>query len=246
MDPQYGACYRTFHEQHWWFQTRAKWIIEYLQQHVSQVGPTSILDVGCGDGLFFDQLLKFGEVTGLETSPEIISSGNPHRQRIHIGPLDSSFQPAEPFSLILMLDVIEHISQPLVPLRRSAELLRPGGYLLLTVPAFNAVWTNHDVINHHITRYKRSSLFPLLLEAGYTIVESEYWFHWTFPMKFAQRVVERALRLRPSNPIIPSASVNRVLRALCDLERFFLRRMHLSFGTTLFVRCVKKPDLVTI
>jgi 2-polyprenyl-3-methyl-5-hydroxy-6-metoxy-1,4-benzoquinol methylase len=239
VDPHYSAYYRQLYEKHWWFRMREFWIVQTLRQHQPPEGWTSILDVGCGDGLFFDQLAKFGQVEGVETSREIVNPSSPHFQRIHIGPFDESFQPAKQYSLVLLLDVLEHIPEPLEALRKCMSLLKTGGTLLLTVPAFNVVWTNHDVINDHMTRYRKSTLFPLLRQAGFTTEDSAYWFHWTFPVKLAERLVERVLRLSPSNPSIPSSVINRALCSLCSLERTILGPLRLPFGTTLFVRCTK-------
>ena len=65
-----------------------------------------ILDIGCGDALFFDRLAEFGEVEGVEPCLDLISPGNPHRDRIYVCPFDENFRPGKQYSLILMLDVL--------------------------------------------------------------------------------------------------------------------------------------------
>ena len=237
MDDSYSAFYRQLHEKHWWYQTRARWVLQLLRKFQPASGWNPILDVGCGDALFFDQLAEFGEVQGVEYSREIVNPANPHFQKIYIGSFDDSYQPGKQFSLILMLDVLEHLPDPQSALRRCKELLRPGGSLFITVPAFNMVWTNHDAVNHHMTRYRRATLFPLLQKAGFAIAESAYWFHWTFPVKLAQRWIEKLFRLPAGNPSIPAPPVNRILCALCSVDQALLGPLHLPFGTTLYVRC---------
>ncbi len=239
MDPNYSAYYRQLYENHWWFRMRERWVLQVLRQNCPANGWGSILDVGCGDGLLFDRLMEFGDVEGIETSREIVDPANPQFQKIHIGPFDDSFRPGKQYSLILLLDVLEHIPDPGAALRRCESLLKPGGSLVVTVPAFNVAWTNHDVLNHHMTRYRRATLLPLLQKAGFKIEDSAYWFQWTFPVKLAQRFTEKLFRLRPANPKIPLAAVNRALCSLCSLEHSILRPLHLPFGTTLFARCGK-------
>jgi SAM-dependent methyltransferase len=239
VDPNYSAYYRRLHENHWWFRMRERWVLQALRETQPPTGWNSILDVGCGDALFFDSLAEFGDVEGVETSREIVNPANPHFSKIHIGPFDDSFQPGKQYSLLLLLDVLEHIPDPADALRRCASVLKPGGTLLITVPAFNLVWTNHDVINHHATRYRKSTLFPLLQQARLKIEGSAYWFQWTFPVKLAERFVEKLFRLPPSNPPIPPLFINRALCSLCSLEHSILGPLHLPFGTTLFVRCKK-------
>ena len=239
MDPNYSAYYRQLYENHWWFRMRERWVLQVLRQNCPANGWGSILDVGCGDGLLFDRLMEFGDVEGIEASREIVDPANPQFQKIHIGPFDDSFRPGKQYSLILLLDVLEHIPDPGAALRRCESLLKPGGSLVVTVPAFNVVWTNHDVLNHHMTRYRKATLFPLLQKAGFKIEDSAYWFQWTFPVKLAQRFTEKLFRLRPASPKTPLLAINRALRSLCSLEHAMLGPLHLPFGTTLFVRCSK-------
>jgi SAM-dependent methyltransferase len=239
VDPNYSAYYRQLYENHWWFRMRERWVLEVLRQNCPANGWGSILDVGCGDGLLFDRLMEFGDVEGIETSREIVDPANPQFQKIHIGPFDDSFRPGKQYSLILLLDVLEHIPDPGAALRRCESLLKPGGALVITVPAFNVVWTNHDVLNHHVTRYRKATLFPLLQKAGFKIADSAYWFQWTFPVKLVQRFVEKLFRLQPANPKTPLPAVNRALCSLCSLEHAIVRPLHLPFGTTLFARCSK-------
>ena len=239
MDPTYSRYYRQLYENHWWFRMREHWIVQLLRQTSPPVGWGSILDVGCGDALFFDRLSQFGEIEGVETCREIVDPANPHFKKIHIGPFDASFRPGKQYSLILLLDVLEHIPDPLSALHHCMSVLKPGGALFMTVPAFNVVWTNHDVINHHMTRYRKATLFPLLREAGFKIEDSEYWFQWTFPVKLAERLIEKSFGLRPKNPGIPASPINHALCWLCSIERSILGPMRLPFGTTLFARCRK-------
>jgi SAM-dependent methyltransferase len=239
VDPNYSAYYRQLYENHWWFRMRERWVLQVLRQNCPANGWGSILDVGCGDGLLFDRLMEFGDVEGIETSREIVDPANPQFQKIHIGPFDDSFRPGKQYSLILLLDVLEHLPDPGAALRRCESLLKPGGSLVVTVPAFNVVWTNHDVLNRHMTRYRRATLLPLLQKAGFKIEDSAYWFQWTFPVKLAQRFTEKLFHLRPANPKIPLVAVNRALYSLCSLEHSILRPLHLPFGTTLFARCSK-------
>jgi SAM-dependent methyltransferase len=225
------------YEQHWWFRTRERRLLEVLRRTCPAEGWTSILDVGCGDALFFDRLLEFGDVEGVEPNASIVDPSGPHFRKIRISPFDGAFFPGKQYSLILLLDVLEHLPDAPRALLQCMSLLKPGGSFFLTVPAFNLLWTNHDVINHHKIRYRRGTLFPLLRQAGFTIEDSAYWFHWTFPVKLAERWVERLFRLPPATPSIPTPFINQALSRLCSVEHSLLAPLRLPFGTTLFVHC---------
>jgi len=242
LDPQYGAYYRRLYETHWWFRMRERWVLEAIRRHVPTAGWRRILDVGCGDALLFDQLESFGLVEGVETDQNLVSPTNPHLAQIFFGPFDQSFAPRKLYGLILMLDVLEHLPDPQSALCRAASLLENDGILLITVPAYKLAWTNHDDLNHHRTRYRKATLFPLIESANLNVLESAYWFHSVFPVKLAQRVVQRIFRMPPENPRIPSQRLNRLLMRVCSVEHRLLTAIRMPLGTTLFVRCNKLQD----
>ena len=166
MRNDYLERYRELYQQHWWWRAREKLILKTLRAHQPPGGWKRILDVGCGDGLLFDHLAPFGEVEGVEPSVASVSEHGPHRSQIHVCPFDENFQPGKQFGLILMLDVLEHLTDPAAALARALALLTPEGMLLVTVPAFNAAWTNHDLVNEHVTRYTRRTFRTVARQAG--------------------------------------------------------------------------------
>ena len=237
MDPQYGSYYRRLYEEHWWWRMRERWVLEAIRRATPVSGWRNILDVGCGDALFFDRLSEFGNVEGIEPDRHLVSPDNPFRSRIIVGPFDNSFQPNKRYGLILMLDVLEHLRDPQAALHHVVALLEDKGTLIITVPAYKAAWTNHDVMNYHLTRYRKSTLFPLIQAAGLRETESAYWFHLTFPVKIAQRAVQYIFKMAPQKPVIPSLRMNRLLMTAFSIEHAITSKLHIPFGTTLFVRC---------
>jgi SAM-dependent methyltransferase len=242
LDPQYAAYYRRLYETHWWWRMRERWVLQAIRRATPGASMSKILDIGCGDALFFDQLSNFGSVEGLEPDRNLVSENNPHRKRITLGPFDASFQPGKCYNVILMLDVLEHLEDPQSALHRVASLLEDDGNLILTVPAYKLVWTNHDTVNHHFTRYTKATLFPLIRESRLKVLESAYWFHWTFPVKLLQRATEKTFRIPPGNPSIPGPFLNRFLMRVCSLEHSIFPPLRVPFGTSLFVRCGTSPD----
>ena len=236
MDPQYGAYYRRLYETHWWWRMRERWVLQAIRRANLGAGARNILDIGCGDALFFDQLARLGNVEGIEPDRDLVSLSNPYRKQITLGPFDASFQAGKRYGLILMLDVLEHMRDPQAALSHAASLLEDDGNLILTVPAYRLVWTNHDNINHHFTRYTKATLFPLLRESGLEVLESAYWFHWTFPVRLVQRAFEKAFHIPPCNPSIPGPFLNKTFMRFCAFEHAFLPPLGVPFGTSLFVR----------
>jgi 2-polyprenyl-3-methyl-5-hydroxy-6-metoxy-1,4-benzoquinol methylase len=240
LDPDYGNRYHDLFETHWWWRARTEYIVETLRRYRPAAGWTTILDIGCGDGLFFGRLKEFGEVEGIEPSPELVSPDNPDRNRIYICPFDEHFTSGKRYSLILMLDVLEHLERPVAALRHALELLEPKGTLVATVPAFNMLWTNHDVVNHHQTRYTKKSFRAVAKDAGLDIEEERYLYHWIFPIKLGLRLAEQTLRLKAKLPKPSKGWINESLYRISRLEQMTLSRLRVPWGSSLLVVGKKK------
>jgi SAM-dependent methyltransferase len=235
VDPKYGERYRDLYHQHWWWRARTEFIVDTLCRLRPPQGWSNILDIGCGDGLFFDRLREFGEVEGIEPFAELVSPNNPYRNHIYICPFDDDFRPCKLYSLILMLDVLEHLEEPVAALRHMLSLLSPGGTFIATVPAFMSLWTNHDVLNHHFIRYTKSTFRRVARDAGLQILEERYLYHWTFIVKLGVRLRERVLNLEPVPAKVPPIWVNTPLYWLSRIEQRTVSRLSLPFGSSLMV-----------
>lgn len=236
MDAEYGRAYRELYRRHWWWRAREELIVRTLRAlRPPTAARGTTLDVGCGDGLFFDRLAEFGAVEGVEPAAELVSEDGPHRERITVAPFDERFAPGKRYSVILMLDVLEHIADPVPALRHALSLLEPGGTFLATVPAFEALWTSHDELNHHHTRYTKRTFRTLARQAGLGIDLERYFFHWTFPAKLVARAREAIVHPTPAPPRIPPAWINESLYALSRLEQRALGGVSLPFGNSLMV-----------
>ncbi len=238
MDASYGSRYAELFRSHWWWRARERVILDELQKRQPPSGWRNVLDVGCGDGLFFDTLQKLPGVQlveGVESDSALVSSDSARRTRIHVGRFDSNFDRGRRYSLILMLDVLEHMSDPSSALTHATSLLYPDGILLATVPALISLWTRHDDLNHHYTRYDRTRLLALATEAGLHIDECRYFFHWTVAAKIATRIKEALIPGKPVAPAVPPPALNYLLHLLSRVEQRILGHLRLPFGSSLLV-----------
>ncbi|TMG81361.1 MAG: class I SAM-dependent methyltransferase [Betaproteobacteria bacterium] len=222
MDERYARAYRDLYERHWWWRARRRLILGELARIASDRRPRRILDVGSGDALFFDDLSAFGDVEGVEP--------------------DATFRPPHRYDLMLRLGVLEHLTTPQEALAHAFDLVEPGGTLLITVPAFRALWTRHDDINHHVTRYTRSTLAPIVTAAGFRVARMRYFFHWLCPAKVAVRVAE-ALHLSEGKPArVPTRWLNGTLYVASRAEQIVLGSLSVPFGSSLLVIADKPPS----
>ncbi|MFI4860296.1 MAG: class I SAM-dependent methyltransferase [Phycisphaerales bacterium JB063] len=232
MIQSYASNYRRLWDRHWWWRSRRVFVKRLVKRLTLPQG-AKVLDIGCGDGLFFDELGKLGEVYGIEPDARLIREDNPHRDRIEVTPFGPDYQTDRRYDLITMLDVLEHIEDDRGTLQRVHELLTPGGYLVMTVPAMSWLWSMHDVVNQHFRRYSRKELRGKIGEQGLEIHDSGYTFGWTVGAMLARRAIapanehneeagEYAVRT-------PPGPINMTLYGLTRLEQTVTR----PFGTPL-------------
>lgn len=233
MEKEYALKYRQLYQHHWWWRTRESIIWNCIRQYAGNRTDLQILDVGCGDGLFFDALGEFGQVRGVEIDDRIVDPRGPHFERIFVGPFDSSYRVEQPLSVVLMLDVLEHLPNPEECLAHAIRLLADDGIVIITVPAFLWLWTRHDDINMHCTRYQKRSFAPLAAAAGMRLDRWEYFFHWLVAAKLAVRLKERLIPGDPKPAALPPAPLNQLLKTVCDVERALCGWMKLPLGTSL-------------
>jgi len=236
MDPEYGASYRDLYERHWWWRAREKAILDVLERSSPPAGFGPILDVGCGDGLLFEQLGRFGVPQGIEADAALVSDFARARGRIRIGRFDHGFETDTHFGLILMLDVIEHLDDE-AALRRAAELLEPNGLLLITVPAFSVLWTAHDDFNRHLRRYTVRSLSRAVESAGLEVRRARYLFQWLFPLKLLVRAKERFTAREPQMAAVPPTPLNRLYYGISRCEQTTWGRIPWPCGTSILAEC---------
>jgi SAM-dependent methyltransferase len=233
VDSSYASVYRELYQRHWWWRAREIAVLRILRQQVPAGGWHRVLDVGCGDGLLFGRLHEFAaEFEGVEPDLRLLSRPNPN---IHVGPFDATFRPGEPYDAILMLDVLEHMDNPVDALVRAQELLVPNGVLVITVPALMLLWTSHDVINHHRIRYSRQSFGEIAAAAGLQLILQRYLFQWTCPLKVVQGRLERLFGSRLDNPTVPPAGINGLLLGLSVVENWLASYLPFPFGSSLLV-----------
>jgi 2-polyprenyl-3-methyl-5-hydroxy-6-metoxy-1,4-benzoquinol methylase len=188
------AMYHSFlaaERRHWWFRARREILVALARRWVPPGG--RVLDLGCGTGFFLEALAGTHEVRGLDASPLAVAMS---RVRGLAGVAEGTAEDLsavadERFDLVTLLDVIEHLDDDLGALRRARALLKPGGRLLVTVPAYPALWSYHDERNRHRRRYRRTPLRNLCATAGLTAVHATHFNAALLPLAWAARAWRR-------------------------------------------------------
>lgn len=240
------SLYDQFYEleaSHWWFVARREIILSLIKRLLPK-GAKDILDVGCGTGIMLERLKAFGKVRGMDFSEDAVKYSNMRLEKkveIRQGRLDGEL-PYEKGStdLVTLLDVIEHIDDDRGALENVRKLLRPGGTLVCTVPAFQFLWSGHDVLNHHKRRYTWKELYDKITAAGFKIEKISYFNTLLSPPVFIARCLRSSeKRYEPKSDFKTYPGwLNGLLKNIFLLERLLINYIDFPFGISLI--CIAK------
>ena len=225
---------------HWYYVSKGRTVRSML----GRASFDEVLDVGAGSGVFTRQLLDAGTAQrGVCVDPGYETD----RCETHNGREISFVRGVDDVSqrLILMMDVLEHVDDDLVLLRRYTDRMSAGGLVLITVPAFQFLWSGHDVFLEHRRRYKLRQLEKLVRQADLRVVRDRYFFGSLFPAVAALRLVDR-VRLRggkveaKSQLKRSSRVVNATLTGIHGVERALVFPFNRVAGLTAFCLAIKE------
>jgi SAM-dependent methyltransferase len=227
---------RVLQQDHWWFAARR----EILTSEIERLGlprPAQILEAGCGPGGNLAMLQHFGEVCAIEPDEASRHYAAEHSgAEVRAGLLPQAAPDfGRAFDLVAALDVIEHVPDDAGAVARLGEYLRPGGYLIATVPAYAWMWSDHDAAHHHQRRYGLKAFRALFDKAGLRVRRASHFNTVLFPPIAAVRLAKNAAGKGGGDDAMPGKTVNGVLRTLFGLERSLLRATDLPFGVSILV-----------
>lgn len=230
---------------YWWFNVRHHYAWRVIQR-ARPAGPDLLLDVGAGACGFLARLLARGQVTpaqvlALEASPQACAVGR--RRGVPVITADLSEVRRAPLprapDVISMLDVLEHLSDPVSTLRELHAVARPGAHVLVLVPALQALWSRWDELLGHQRRYDRPLLRAQLETAGWRVLRTRYLFApLVLPALLRERLIGRRAIAATEFQRVP-APLNRLLTAAFVAETFLPAP---PFGTTLAALAVRREQ----
>lgn len=237
MDHEYYSEYFRIEDTHWWFRGRRE-IFTRLLAPIANGRRLDIFDIGFGTGAMLSYLSRFGSVIGMDMSAEAIRFARTRCDRpmvrgsiTHVPLADGSVD------LVTAFDIIEHVDDDGAAIAELARVCRPGGHVLLTVPAFRFLWGNQDVISHHLRRYTLEEIGARVRAAGLVPRRLSYFNAILFPVVAAVRVARR-LRGEPEGEVKSDFTmtkpglVNDVLARVFAVEGRMLSRFRLPVGVS--------------
>ena len=223
-------------QRHWWYRARREVLAALIRRVVHPPKGAAILELGCGTGHNLAMLGEFGDVDALELDEEARSLAE-HRlgRKVMSSPLPELSEVRERhYDLVGAFDVIEHIDDDRAALGSIASRLKPGGKLVVTVPAHQWMWSAHDVVNHHKRRYSKRKLRALIESSPLQLDRIGYFNSLLFPVAIAERMSSKLRGKDDADLKLPPAPLNTALERAFAAERHLIGRLPLPPGLSLF------------
>lgn len=226
-------------DDHWYYQSKwlaVKAILPALKRRL-------VWDIGGGSGFFSKALIRSGmteQAVSIDTgytqnSSESLEGGTLHFQKS---------KPQGNPDLIIFMDVLEHVDDDVGLINDYASQLDDDGIILITVPAFQFLWSDHDDFLEHKRRYSRTQLEQTIDKANFDIIELRFFYGLLFPIAAPIRIMRRYISsghnlTAHSHLRKHSKLVNSILKLLHAFERKILFPWNKWFGVSII--CVAKP-----
>ena len=223
-------------QSHWWYTGRRQILASFVEDICRRVTDrrARILDVGCGTGANLLMLSQYGDAEGVDISEDALAFCRERGlDKVRLGAGENLPYDDGTFDLVTAFDVVEHMDDDLAGLREMRRVLRPGGRVLLFVPAFMFLWGVQDDVSNHRRRYRLPELQRVLEQAGFEIERSTYANITFFLPILLIRKLMRVMGITAStenNINVPA--LNGVLGKLFGAESFVLRFMNIPFGVS--------------
>ncbi|MGZ4438462.1 MAG: methyltransferase domain-containing protein [Nocardioides sp.] len=240
--PARGGSPSIERPEYWWYRARAELLRVALERYVGS--PRRILDVGSADGPSVAWLRGRAQHVSLDLDPRGLQApGGVCGSVLQLPFADGAFD------VVTAFDVVEHCDPESRALDELQRVLAPGGRLLMSVPAYQWAWSDHDVANGHYRRYTRRRAVAAVEGAGLVVERATYAFAAVFPMFAGERLLRRARqRVAGTGPQGPAdvvevpqvaPAVERLLMGLTRLDERLLRRRDLPVGSSVLLAAVK-------
>ena len=220
---------------HWWYTARRRILSAFITREIALPKDATILEIGCGTGHNVPMLRGFGTVDAVELDDDARKVAS---TRLGMTVAKASLPLLEgigegKYDLVALLDVIEHVEDDKASLASVAKRLRPGGRVLLTVPAHQWMWSGHDVLNHHHRRYSKKALAKLVADAGMKLDHIGYFNSLLFPAAVAARFAGKLTGREDGDDKLPPGPLNKIFDKVFGAEAYLVGRVPLPPGLSL-------------
>ena len=244
------VAYETFRElehSHFWFVSRRRIFFDQLDRLLPKSPGNKVLEIGCGAGGMLGPLQRYGDITGLDIDHEFVGVCRERGFR-HVL-CGSGYElpfPDDSFDLVCLFDTIEHIPDDEQALHEVQRVLKPGGAVFVSVPAYQWLWSQNDVTAHHFRRYTARRLRQVMVAAGLVPARVSYFNTILLPLIIPsvlwQKLMHKLGRLPDgynNMSVKLKPWVNRLFTGIMSSERMPLRWLRFPLGHSVFALAKK-------
>jgi ubiquinone/menaquinone biosynthesis C-methylase UbiE len=232
---EYEAMYRL-ENSYWWFVARRRLASELLADELNG-RDSHILDVGCGTGANIQAFARYGRTTGIDSSVDALQFCRTRDvDRVALSPVEHLPFGNGEFDVVTAMDILEHTDDDLAALRELQRVCRKDGMVLITVPAYGFLWSEHDEALKHRRRYTAHELRNKLCITGFEVVRTSYFISALFFPILAVRIWQGLVKnsTHPKTSLyLPPKWINSALIGLLAFEQRIFRRINLPFGVSI-------------
>jgi len=235
---------------HFWFRGFRAFITPVVRRAIRGRDAVRMLDCGCGTGGNIELLRRFGRASGFDLSDTAVRLARERgRNAVARGSVTAAPFASDRFDLVTSFDVLYALDDRAerMALLEMYRLVKPGGYVLITVAALDALRGDHSVLSQEVRRYRREDLRNRVIAAGFAVRRITYAFASLFAPLLVTRTWQRRRGLRREGDqaatreiSIPAAPVNAALSIAVRVEALWLRWFDLPFGSSL-ICLAQKP-----
>lgn len=219
---------------HWWFEGKRRVIDSIIRKKIIPPKNSRVLEIGSGTGANLAVLSQYGNVTAMELDDYAREAirGNSCASKVK-GWLPDGLTEinGQTFDLICMFDVLEHVENDGAALESIKPFLNPEGKIIITVPAYQWLFSVHDKNLGHYRRYTRRGLSALLSEHGFNVTYSGYMNTFLFPLMMIARL------FNTTGTGIPGFGLNKIFTSIYSAESIFIPAVSFPFGGTVTAVC---------
>lgn len=247
MEKDFYKTYFRIEQENWWFKVRRNLIFDLFAKYKVSY-ESKIFDFGCGSGYLVGELQKMGyNAFGVDFEKEAIRYGlNSGIKNLTVGTGEKIDHLDRSFDLVTILDVLEHIENERSLMVELVRILKPGGKIIITVPAYQWMWGIQDEVAHHYRRYIMKSILKLVKDyPSLSVVKNTYFNTFLFLPVAIVRLVSKwfSLKGRESDFDINNKWLNKLFFFIFDLERKVLKYINFPFGVSILLIAKKEKNI---
>jgi len=227
---------------YWWFAGR-----RYLvKRHLEKIDKLQkILDIGCGTGEMLSMLKKYGDVVGVDIAESALNYCRKRGLKVQKSNIIKMPFDDNSFDVITMLDILEHVKNDHNGLKEVNRICKPRGKVLITVPAYNILWSDHDRALKHFRRYTAKEMMAKLDDSGFKTIKYSYVITTLFLPILIFRLVQKILPKKSAKSpktslIFVPKPINSIFIILLKIEAQISRFVSIPFGVSIIILAEKQ------